>query len=115
MTDRAGTTLLDRLMARQTAERARTAAARARRVLDQLRQRGVEAKLVGSLARGSFMAHSDVDFLIVSCPHELKYALEAGIEDVMLELPFDCIYLDEVRPPYRDRLLAEARDAPAGG
>jgi predicted nucleotidyltransferase len=109
------TTALERLIARQTAQRAATASVRARCVIDRLRQRGVEARLVGWLARGDFMAHSDVDLLILSCPYELKYTLESLIEDEMLELPFDCIYLDEVRPPYRERLLAEARGAPACG
>jgi predicted nucleotidyltransferase len=81
-------------------------------VLERLRGLGVEARIAGSLARGTFKLHSDVDFLILACPPELKYRIEAEVEDLMQGLPFDCLYLDEVRPAFRARLLAEARDAP---
>jgi predicted nucleotidyltransferase len=106
------TLALDRL-SRRAGARARAAWARAATVLARLAELGVEAKVVGSLARGDFAAHSDVDFLVVSCPRSLKYRIEAEVEDLMGGLPFQCLYLDEARPAYRDELLAEARDAPA--
>ena len=55
------------------------------------------------------------DSLILTCPPELKYRLEAEVEDLMEGLPFDCIYLDEVRPDRRARLLEEAQDASPRG
>jgi predicted nucleotidyltransferase len=106
------TLVLSRLSRRADA-RARSAWARAAAVPARLAELGVEAKVVGSLACGDFAAHSDVDFLVVRCPHPLKYRIEAEVEDRMGGLPFQCLYLDEVRPAYRDELLAEARDAPA--
>jgi predicted nucleotidyltransferase len=97
------------LTARRTAERERLAWARAALVIERLGALGIEARVVGSLARGDFRLHSDVDFLILACPPELKYRIEALVEDLMEGLPFDCIYLDEVRPERRARLLEEAR------
>jgi len=103
------------LTARRTAERARLARERAALVVERLGALGVEASIVGSLARGDFRLHSDINFLILACPPELKYRLEAEVEDLMEGLPFDCIYLDEVRPDRRARLLEEAQDASPRG
>lgn len=99
------------LVERRTAERRRLALARARVVLDWLAGLGVEAAVVGSLARGTFRDHSDVDFLVLSCPPDLRYAVEGGVEDRMEDLPFDVLYLDELREPFRQRVLTEARRA----
>lgn len=84
-------------------------------MVERLGALGVAARIEGSLARGDFRLHSDVDFLILACPPELKYRLEAEVEDLMEGLPFDCIYLDEVRPDRRARLLEEAQDASPRG
>jgi predicted nucleotidyltransferase len=73
--------------------------------------RGVAARLVGSLARGDFLPHSDVDLLIVACPPGLRYGIEGLVEESLEGGPFDVIYLDEVPPERRARLLAEAVDA----
>ncbi len=54
------------------------------------------AFITGSLAREKFGPHSDVDFLITSCPRHLKYAIEGVVEDAMGGLPIDVIYLDEL-------------------
>jgi len=105
-------TLLTALLERRTEERRRLAAARAAKALDWLRGQGVEAAVIGSLARGGFRDHSDVDFLVLSCPPELRYALEGGVEACMEDLPFDVVYLDELREPFRQRALAEAVRAP---
>ena len=70
-----------------TAARAATAA---------LAEVGVHAVVTGSLARGRFGAHSDIDLLVTSCPRRLKYAIEGLVEDVMAGVPFDLIYLDEL-------------------
>lgn len=103
---------LDALLRRRAEDRRRTAAARARKALDWLAGQGVEAAVIGSLARGGFKDHSDVDVLVLSCPPDRRYTLETGVEAVMEDLPFDLIYLDEVREPYRARMLAEAVRAP---
>ncbi len=80
------TLVLDRLSRRADA-RARAAWARAAAVLARLADLGVEARVVGSLARGDFAAHSDVDFLVVSCPRSLKYRIEAEVENLMGACP----------------------------
>jgi len=81
------------------------------RALGELRAKGVEARLVGSLARGDFLLHSDIDILILRCPPGLRYALEGLVEEAVQGRAFDVLYLDEVRPERRARLLAEAVDA----
>jgi predicted nucleotidyltransferase len=87
------------------AEKARRLSARALHALTKL---GVEARLVGSLARGDFMLHSDVDILVVRCPEKLRYRIEGLVEDRLERLPFDVLYLDEVSPRWRAALAAEA-------
>ncbi|MGS4987507.1 nucleotidyltransferase domain-containing protein [Roseibium sp. RP-7] len=45
----------------------------ARRVAVSTKERGVEVRLVGSLARGTdFDASSDIDFLVLDCPEDLR-------------------------------------------
>lgn len=56
----------------------------------------VDVLITGSLARGGFSSASDIDFLVTRCPREFKYAIEAKIEDILGDIGFDVIYLDEV-------------------
>lgn len=63
---------------------------------------------MGSLARGDFMLHSDVDILVVRCPEELRYRVEGLVEDCLEGLPFDVVYLDEVAPERRAALESES-------
>lgn len=82
----------------------------ARRVAVSLKERGVEVRLVGSLARGTdFDIESDIDFLVLDCPEELRYRIEADVEDMLEGIPFDVTYLDEVKSDhFRKRLLEDA-------
>ncbi len=72
------------------------AVAGARAATAALAQLGVRTTVTGSLARGSFGLHSDVDLLVTSCPRSLKYAIEGIVEDMLGGMPFDVIYLDEL-------------------
>ncbi|MHB8528767.1 MAG: nucleotidyltransferase domain-containing protein [Caulobacteraceae bacterium] len=72
------------------------ALAGARAAIAALAERGVTAKLVGSLAEDRFDRASDVDLLVTSSPRSLKYALESIVEDCLPGLPFDVLYLDEL-------------------
>ena len=101
------------ILERRTAQRRREALARASRTIDRLAAEGIEAELIGSLAPGTFKAHSDVDFLVLTCPPAQKYTIESVVEDMMAPLPFSVVYLDEIDPTRRSDLLSEARDAPA--
>lgn len=86
------------VMADRVAARRKLALEAAARVLAWMEVRHVDARLVGSLAKGTFHAGSDVDFLILSCPRALKYRMEADVEDMMAGLPFDIVYIEEIRP-----------------
>jgi len=47
-----------------------------------LAELGVRVIVTGSLARGKFNIHSDVDLLITYCPRRLKYRIESIVEDI---------------------------------
>src|SRR6478609_6842983 len=84
------------------------AIARTADVCAQLESIGVTARVIGSLASGRFGPKSDIDLLIVDCPHHLKYAIEGTIEEGLRGLPFDVVYLDEVPEHKLDRFLKGA-------
>jgi predicted nucleotidyltransferase len=69
------------------------AARNATAALDAL---GVTVLVIGSLTRGQFGVHSDIDFLVTRCPRNLKYAIEGVVEDALGGLRFDVVYLDEL-------------------
>lgn len=81
----------------------------ARRVAVSLKERGIEVRLVGSLARGTdFDASSDIDFLVLECPKDLRYRIEADVEEMLDGIPFDVTYLDEVKSVhFRKQLLKD--------
>jgi predicted nucleotidyltransferase len=74
----------------------RRAVAAARSAADALSVLGVAVLVTGSLARGRFGPHSDIDFLVTSCPRDRKYAIEGIIEDRLDGFRFDVVYLDEI-------------------
>lgn len=76
--------------------RREVATSRAADVIQTLSTKGVQARVVGSLTGDRFALHSDVDFLVEKCPKELKYSIESIVESIMLDIPFDVIYQDEV-------------------
>ncbi len=104
---------LDALREARRCAREDAARAGAIEVLRALRARGVRAGVFGSLASGRFGLHSDVDFMVLECPPELRYCLETDVEARMRGIPFDVAYADELREPWRTRALAELCDASA--
>lgn len=89
--------LLSEIRADRLALRRVEASARAQSVLQALAKRGIQARIIGSLADGRFALHSDVDFLITHLPDpRLRYAIEGDVEDIMGPIPFDVVYQDEV-------------------
>lgn len=58
------------------------------RVLGEM---GVKVLVTGSLARGEFGPHSDIDFLVTACPRHLKYTIEGVVEDALHGLLFDVV------------------------
>ena len=89
-------TWIDDVLASRLRERCEAGNARAQKVVQVLATLGVRARVVGSLAEGRFALHSDVDFLVEECPRQLKYGIESVVESVMLDIPFDVIYQDEI-------------------
>ena len=88
------------------------AIAGARRAAAELQKRDVEVVITGSLARGEFDLHSDVDFVVLSCPRHLKYAIEGIVEDELGGIPFDVVYRDEIPPSEVPRFMEGAVHAP---
>lgn len=95
-------TWVDDVLQKRLAARLVQASGRAEHVLATMAQKGIQARIVGSLAEGRFRLHSDVDFLIESCPDALRYSIEATVEDIMEDIPFDVIYQDEIISPIQD-------------
>ncbi len=100
---------LDSQRAARRRARERAARAAAAAVLRRLRERGVRAGVFGSLASGRFDLHSDVDFLVLECPPQLRYRIETEVERGMQGIRFDVAYADEMREPWRSRALAQLR------
>jgi len=99
------------LLDRQATRRRHQALERARRVLSRFRNLGIEGYVVGSLASGRFMAHSDIDFLVTHCPRDIdRLLLEAEVEQLCGDMPYHLIFLDEIQDLYwRRKLLAERK------
>lgn len=87
---------IDEVASSRLRERLDLATSRAAKVIQFLSTKGVKARVVGSLVKDRFALHSDVDFLIDECPRQLKYSIESDVESIMLDIPFDVIYQDEV-------------------
>ena len=88
------------------------AIAGARRAAAELRRRGVEVVITGSFARDEFDRNSDVDFVVLSCPRHLKYAIEGIVEDELGGIPFDLLYRDEFPPSKVRQFMEGAVHAP---
>jgi predicted nucleotidyltransferase len=99
---------IEKLLATDTRARVARVRVLAARALRRLAERGVEARLIGSLARGDFLLHSDVDLLVLRCPAELRHGIEELVEETLEGLPFDVVYLDELAPARRAVLERES-------
>lgn len=80
---------------------------RALTTLQNLRESGVEAGIVGSLARSTFKAHSDVDFFILNHPCSTIDEVLTIIEHAMGDFPFDVIFRETVNTTDLSELLEE--------
>ncbi len=84
----------------------------ARSAAAELERHGVKVVVTGSLARGTFRLGSDVDFVVIECPRNLKYAIESIVEDELGAIPSDLVYRDEIPPARLSRFLEGAVSAP---
>lgn len=97
---------LGRLLAARAMERRRRALELAGRAMRALHRAGVSARIVGSLAKGTFRAGSDVDFLIEARGGLSDSRVVGIVEESMKGFPFDVTFADRADP----RLLAMMRE-----
>jgi transcriptional regulator with XRE-family HTH domain len=102
---------LGRLLAGRALERRRRALALAARTLQALGREGVSACIVGSLAKGTFRAGSDVDYLVEDRGGVPESRVMAIVEASMKGFAFDVTFADRADP----RLLAMMREEARGG
>jgi predicted nucleotidyltransferase len=102
---------IEALLARRGRERAAAARPLAVAGLMALECHGVEAGVVGSLARGTMLQHSDIDFLILDPGTHSITDIIGILEPVLGNFPFDVIPLQGVQPEMRNILLSELRRA----
>lgn len=91
-------------------QRRARAIAGARAAIELLEAKGVRALVFGSLAKGTFGRWSDVDIMVTRCPDNLRYAIEGIVEDCLRDIPFDVVYVDEVKTWRLARMLPGVRD-----
>jgi prevent-host-death family protein len=108
-----GNSRLERLFHRRALDRFRSASLAAQRALARLRSQGVRARVIGSLARGSFKPTSDVDFLIEDAASLEDMQIERTIRGQLRDMPFDVLYLDRLTRSARDAILKEIASWPS--
>lgn len=92
-------TRLDTIKTERTRRRREAAEAAVALALGALRPRGIDIRVFGSLARGDFRVHSEVDFLVHGPINaEIRVAVEVEVATAMgpSGLPYDVFYLDDL-------------------
>lgn len=98
-----------KILKERTEKRRELALFLAKKVCRLCEVNGVNLKIVGSLSRGNFKDHSDVDFLSLE-PVDID--LEAEIYLAMEGFPFNVIELNLVKNEYfKQKLINEAKNA----
>jgi len=90
---------LNKIIANRTVERRRVAIERTVYVLDELHGLGVDAVIIGSLAKGNFLDHSDVDFYvrgIVPALRRIEVERTIGKHMRGSTIGFDVVYAEDV-------------------
>jgi len=81
------------------------------KALQDLEAIGLQAWVVGSLAKGRFSPFSDVDF-VVNCPREREYEAFRVIERAMDGLPFHMVPGGRILADALPLMMEGAADAP---
>jgi predicted nucleotidyltransferase len=102
---------IEALQARRAAERRAQALPHAVAALDALAALGVDAGVIGSLARDRMLDHSDVDFLVLDEAGVDSDAITALVERQMRPLPVDVVTMRRVSPVDRHIWLKDLRRA----
>lgn len=78
--------------------------------LQDLEKNGIDAWIIGSLAKGRFTCTSDVDF-VVQCERTREYDAFRIIEKAMAEIPFDLVPFSTIDEDSLPFMLEGALDA----
>jgi predicted nucleotidyltransferase len=89
---------LDRLLDSRASEKLTTVGPQVECVLKKLREAGADVEIVGSLARGDFKIHSDVDFLISDKGSLSEVDVFNITSDHLKDAPFDLVFADKLKP-----------------
>jgi predicted nucleotidyltransferase len=98
---------IESLMKERKDERLALASARALAALASLEKAGLSAWVVGSLARGTFSVHSDVDFL-VDCSPEAESDAFRILEREMRDFPFHFIPTADLDETKKTTMMKDA-------
>ena len=99
---------LDSLIRKRADERRQRARACALSVMNDAKERGIDISLVGSLAKGRFRVHSDVDLLVLG---QMNPARRAEVERLVADrfresrIPYDLIFAADIGPERLEELL----------
>ncbi|KAA0701264.1 nucleotidyltransferase domain-containing protein [Neorhizobium sp. P12A] len=99
---------MNALTAKRRATRQELASAAVVRILHEASSKGIDVTLVGSLAKGDFRAHSDVDLLVRgSVDSKRRLLIERLVADGMRGpgIPYDLIFEDDLTEDRRQELL----------
>lgn len=100
---------ITRLLHARGLARQSEALALAKATLRNLREAGVSARIVGSLAKGNLRTDSDVDYLIEDRGGLPESRISSLIEAAMRGFPFDVVFADRADPVLLRLMREEAR------
>jgi antitoxin (DNA-binding transcriptional repressor) of toxin-antitoxin stability system len=100
---------ISRLFRERALRRLEIAHPRAEAAVAELGRRGVKARIVGSLARGSFRQTSDVDLLIDERGTLDEDTIESIVRGEMGDFPFDLLYADRLPATLKEHIVAGSK------
>jgi predicted nucleotidyltransferase len=109
------TSRMEQLIAKRTAERRVRALRCALAAIPALNEQGVEAYVIGSLATGRFMSHSDVDYFVIGHIVSMERRwVEATIAEAMAgsNVGYDVVYEEDIKEDLLEEFRHARADAP---
>ncbi|HYD99596.1 MAG TPA: hypothetical protein VEH84_09445 [Alphaproteobacteria bacterium] len=98
---------------RELRARRRGAVLAVRRMQGWLEGRGIKARVLGDLARGTFGLQSPLEMLVVLDPGPQRDEAVAALEAMAEGMPLVLTYFGDLETAARKRALAEMKDAMA--
>lgn len=91
------TSPLDRILDKRVEKKLKTINPQIEKTLTELRRAGVNVEIFGSMARGDFRIHSDVDFLVTDKSNLSETDIFNIISDNMNGTPFDVVFAENLQ------------------